>query len=116
MLSVSDEDIKNNKHRFPAYFKRNEIEVRLLLERVIETDPAHPLQKRYRTYVRTMHWRALKTKRLSRAGNKCEQCHGTNKLEVHHINYKNLYDATLDDLKVMCHECHNSHHSNYQVS
>jgi 5-methylcytosine-specific restriction endonuclease McrA len=51
----------------------------------------------------------LKTKRelYKRAKNKCEDCGSKEKLEVHHIiPVQKRQNHKLENLKLLCHECH----------
>ena len=60
----------------------------------------------YRTiYLNSQHWHDLRCKKL-KENIKCNTCKGTSNLDVHHINYHNLYDVSLDDLVVLCRKCH----------
>jgi 5-methylcytosine-specific restriction endonuclease McrA len=65
-------------------------------------------------------WSNAREVALERAGNKCEECGGTEKLEVHHIellspgeSYHNSPKNKQDNLKVLCRQCHEkAHHPN----
>lgn len=109
MLKIPYEEIKKNQERFPG-LKPYEIECRLILESIIDADPARPFVKKYRAYIRTLHWLATKTRKIKEAGKLCQVCGIKKKLQVHHINYRNLYDVTMDDLKALCEDCHNKEH------
>jgi hypothetical protein len=51
-------------------------------------------------YLKSDHWKDLKTKKLEK-NPICEGCKADKYLDVHHINYKNLYDVELDDLQTL---------------
>lgn len=87
-----------------------EVECRALMDKVVNDDPSKPYKKRYQVYVRTLHWQELRRNKLKEVGKVCRVCKSSKDLEVHHINYKNLYDCVLSNLDVLCHTCHNSHH------
>jgi hypothetical protein len=60
-------------------------------------------------YLKSDHWKQLKAKKLL-ANPLCERC-GSNKfLDVHHLDYKNLYDVLLTDLETLCRHCHHEDH------
>ncbi len=64
----------------------------------------------YQDYLNSEHWRELKKKKYGRKqigkGRKCAFCGYKKNLEVHHLNYKNLYDVEKNDLRVTCSGCH----------
>jgi hypothetical protein len=66
----------------------------------------------YRTeYLKSEHWRSLRASKL-RESPVCEKCGTNNHLDVHHVNYNNLYDVRLSDLKTLCRRCHHELHKN----
>lgn len=60
-------------------------------------------------YLNSDHWKNLRKEKLSQF-DFCEKCKSLNHLDVHHINYKGLYDVKLSDLKVFCRNCHEKEH------
>lgn len=46
---------------------------------------------------------------------RCAICLSTEKLEVHHLNYKNLFNVEQSDLRVLCHRCHFLGHKLYKA-
>lgn len=60
-------------------------------------------------YLNSDHWKHLKAQALA-ANACCAICFNRSTLEVHHRHYRNLYDVTLDDLAVLCRECHRKIH------
>lgn len=68
-------------------------------------------KEEYQVYLQSDHWKKLRSKKIERDGYRCQECGSQNKLEVHHLQYKNIYDVALDDLRVLCHLCHMLHHS-----
>jgi len=99
VLSLPKEEIEANRHRFPN-LKNYEIEARLICEN------SYPSQyRRYKSYARSMHWFLLSHNKKKSVG-KCERCGTTEKLQSHHLRYKNLYDVKMEDLMVLCQRCH----------
>jgi hypothetical protein len=64
----------------------------------------------YRTeYLHSEPWKQLRMQKICSV-NKCENCGSSLCLDVHHLNYKNLYDVELSDLQVLCRGCHIKEH------
>lgn len=61
-------------------------------------------------YLRSDHWEVLRGRALIYYGRKCLKCPATTQLQVHHLNYRNIYDVILDDLQVLCMTCHHKEH------
>jgi hypothetical protein len=64
-------------------------------------------------YLKSEHWKSLRDKKLL-MNPVCENCGSKNKIEPHHLQYKNLYDVQISDLKSLCRGCHNKIHLNKQ--
>lgn len=62
-------------------------------------------------YMRTEQWKQLKLERLRIAQYKCESCGSTHNLHLHHITYERLTQERIEDVAVLCNECHNYLHS-----
>lgn len=73
----------------------------------------------YKGYLDSRMWRLLRSAILEMRGNRCELC-GKEKstLNVHHKTYDNLYHEYdhLDDLIVLCKECHSKFHDKLEES
>ena len=61
-------------------------------------------------YLKSEHWFGLKKEKLI-LNSVCEKCGSNKNLDVHHLNYKNLYDVTTSDLMTLCRSCHIDIHS-----
>lgn len=69
-------------------------------------------RQRYNAYLETPHWQAKRDLVFKRAGRICEGC-GTRPAEqVHHLTYRNAFDAFLFQLVAICKECHDRYHAN----
>ena len=64
------------------------------------------LPTEYEDYLLSDHWQKKRLKALEKAEHKCERCGTTERLQVHHLSYKNLGCEPLEDLQVLCHKCH----------
>lgn len=63
------------------------------------------MNKTYQEYLRSDDWLTKRyLKRMKR--NNCAICNSRHRLEVHHLNYRNLVDVEMSDLRVLCHRCH----------
>lgn len=62
-------------------------------------------------YMKTEQWAELKQTRLMIAQYKCECCGSTNRLHLHHVNYERLTQELIEDVAILCEECHNKLHS-----
>lgn len=66
----------------------------------------------YRTiYLLSDHWKHLRSSALKTKGECCEDCKKTKRLDVHHLNYRNIFDVALDDLQILCRRCHEKRHN-----
>ena len=59
----------------------------------------------YKEYLQSNDWKNKKKVKYKKP-RKCAICTATQNLDVHHLNYKNLFDVELSDLRVLCHRCH----------
>lgn len=84
------------------------------LNRLQKELAAHPTLTRrewYRiVYLQSDHWKALSAAARNHHGKQCAKCPRTKRLDVHHLNYRNIYDVTVDDLQVLCRPCHKREH------
>jgi hypothetical protein len=63
-------------------------------------------------YLKSSHWKELRAAALKHHGPQCNRCPITKNLQVHHKNYRNIYDVVVDDLEILCCLCHRDEHSN----
>jgi len=72
-------------------------------------------KRKYQEYLRTPHWREIRTDKLIKARWVCEECkrgeYGI-QLDVHHLTYDRIGNERMSDLKVLCHDCHEKVHEN----
>lgn len=68
----------------------------------------------YRLYLRTPEWKRTRAAALLRADNACSlDVTHTEGLEVHHRTYERLGAELVTDLVVLCHSCHQLHHTEH---
>jgi 5-methylcytosine-specific restriction endonuclease McrA len=56
--------------------------------------------------LRTNRFAALRKQRLRVAGGKCERCRRSDQLQLHHRHYASLGAEQLDDVEILCEDCH----------
>jgi hypothetical protein len=65
----------------------------------------------YEDYLLTAHWKQLRAEALGRAEQRCQLCNSDVKpLHVHHRTYARRGHERLEDLTVLCSECHQLFH------
>jgi hypothetical protein len=65
----------------------------------------------YEKYLQSDSWREKRRLVLNRCGNICECCLQNDAIQVHHTNYKTLFDEVAWDLKGVCIACHKRLHN-----
>lgn len=65
-------------------------------------------------YLHSAHWLELKVAKLSAHGKRCGRCTRTTSLQIHHKEYRSIYDVELSDLEVLCRECHTKAHKLFE--
>lgn len=63
----------------------------------------------YEFYLQTNHWQRMRRTALWWAENRCQTCHATDSLQVHHRTYARKGGERLSDLTVLCRRCHELH-------
>lgn len=64
----------------------------------------------WEVYLKSQHWYDLRWKKLNSVNRKCEKCRALKGLDVHHLDYRDIYDVELTDLQVLCRRCHLAEH------
>lgn len=65
-------------------------------------------------YLNSDHWRDLKAAKYAIQGHKCERCPCREWLQMHHNNYRDIFDVTIQDLEVLCDSCHLKEHGKWK--
>ncbi len=66
---------------------------------------------RFEEYLRTPEWRSRRNRALLMAGNRCQLCGKSNlRLDAHHNSYQRRGEELLEDLVVLCCNCHQRYH------
>lgn len=64
----------------------------------------------YYRYLRSKVWKAKRKKLFDLRGRRCEECGFTMNLHIHHLTYKNIFNEPLEDLMILCENCHKAKH------
>lgn len=67
-------------------------------------------KQRYLDYLKSDHWRRLRSRCFIRDQKRCVSCGSSRGLNAHHLIYRKLLDCTSDDLLTLCETCHSSIH------
>jgi len=69
----------------------------------------------YEKYLETSHWKHKRKMALERARYRCQVCNSNMYLNVHHRTYENLGNEQLEDLTVLCRDCHSLYHHQGEI-
>lgn len=59
------------------------------------------------TYLKSEEWRTLRDATIYRKRARCQLCgHVSKSNDVHHVVYRRIWDVRLNDLRVLCRNCH----------
>lgn len=79
-----------------------------------------PMTERRREYLRHLNsakWKGIQQEVLARSGYRCKGCGTTKRLQVHHLVYTRFGNEDIDDLIVLCKDCHwKAHHKSKRRS
>lgn len=64
----------------------------------------------YAAYLRSGVWKARRIAALERAGDRCQVCNSSKRLQVHHRTYERVGREDPGDLVVLCTRCHRLFH------
>lgn len=68
-------------------------------------------KRNYSSYLETSHWENIRNLKLKEAEYKCQLCSKKDvKLHVHHNTYERIGDEDMNDLIVLCEDCHKKFH------
>jgi hypothetical protein len=63
-------------------------------------------------YLKSEHWRDLRLRKLAETDARCAICKFRDLAnDVHHIDYRELYNVGMTDLRVLCRACHKRVHT-----
>jgi len=68
------------------------------------------IRKKYSDYLKSKDWANIRIDLFENRGKRCERCDSENRLEVHHLHYRNIFKEEPQDLVILCHSCHSKEH------
>jgi len=92
--------VKNAKNKIKEYKKRIEKAKKERKE----------FKSKYQKYLKSKEWSDIRNDLFHVRGRACERCGSTNRLQVHHITYKNVFKEEPEDLEILCDSCHKKEH------
>lgn len=60
----------------------------------------------YQKYLHSADWKERRDAFREAYGNKCMFCRKESDLHIHHLNYNNIGDETINDVVCLCKGCH----------
>jgi hypothetical protein len=69
------------------------------------------MDNKYREYLISKKWAGIKKAIHYIYEDECYICRSKDKLHVHHKTYDRIYHEDLDDLVLVCEDCHEKIHS-----
>jgi len=67
---------------------------------------AHSHSGQLDAYYASLGWTTRRNVYLARYGRRCEACGSTDQIDVHHADYRNLFEEGDEDLVALCRSCH----------
>ena len=71
----------------------------------------HSKYYKYLIYLSSDKWKEKRKLVLERENKLCQRCKERPADDIHHLNYDNLYNETLEDLQALCKICHAKEHN-----
>jgi len=93
-----------------AFFERaTPDQWRVVLARLKDA-PIEVKRAAYRRYISSPAWKLNRFAVLARSDGRCECCGAECRVDVHHDTYDRVGNESLDDLRGLCRECHETAH------
>jgi len=67
-------------------------------------------------YLESEYWKKFRDYCIKKAEYRCLECKKEGHLDVHHLTYKNLGSESLEDVIVLCRDCHEKRHGIFKCS
>lgn len=64
----------------------------------------------YLQYIKSKEWREFRQIALKHYNYCCAACNAKENLEVHHIHYETLGNESVEDVQILCENCHKKLH------
>lgn len=72
-------------------------------------------KEKYQAYLCSREWGLLREDVHTRANGMCERCETNKGYAVHHLTYRRIYRERLEDLRLLCEDCHEFVHGRGDV-
>ena len=72
-------------------------------------------KQEYQEYLKSEHWKNLRGQKIRGKGAICEICGSKENINIHHMEYKNIYDIKAYQLRVLCKTCHETIHNHLKL-
>lgn len=112
-LAIEKEIERKKQKKSPVNNKKQKRKERLSKKREKRKHKRIPTQ--YKVYIVSKHWTQRKNKYYQKHKRRCEICHSTKHIALHHMIYKNYGFESDDSLIPLCKEHHSDFHENYPV-
>ena len=73
--------------------------------------PEYDRRQRYRRYLSSPQWAAIRKRVCDKYRNACQECFRVGKIEVHHKTYERIGEERIEDLIALCPKCHKALHA-----
>ena len=73
-------------------------------------DETNYKEMEYKEYLNTPHWKFTRDCAIEYYGDNCCLCGSAAEINVHHRNYDNKGNEKMQDLIVLCNDCHSKFH------
>ena len=88
------------------------------IEKLIEVrmNEKLPWREVYRLYMTSKFWKRIKRERLIKDNFQCVLCGEKKTLQLDHLRYTMMGSETLDDLRILCKQCHANHTKYFDIN
>ena len=120
-MSVKTEMMFNDLRNMKSAMDLLELKIKAILpayKQLQEEDMMELKSMPYGEYLQTSHWQAKRREALEHAKKRCQYCGARAvELHVHHKTYERRGDERMDDLIVLCKDCHAKvHKAHYEIT
>lgn len=67
----------------------------------------------YKRYMKSAAWQKTRRFAFVKLGRRCQDCGRNERLEIHHRCYSRLGCEEIEDLEVLCNDCHSTRHDGH---
>jgi len=87
------------------------------IEKLIEVrmNEKLPWREVYRLYMSSKFWKRIKRERLIKDNFQCVLCSSREALQLDHLQYTMMGSETLDDVRILCKQCHAKHTTYFDI-